>query len=155
MKIGVVSDTHGLLRPQVLPALKGVRHILHLGDVGHAGILDDLAKIAPVHAVRGNNDRSGRCASLPETDVLIFEDHYVYLLHDVSALSLDPAAAKFSAVLYGHTHRPYIEQRKGVLFFNPGSCGPRRFDLPVTVGLLHLQRGAVARAEILHLPTDL
>ena len=106
MKIGVVSDTHGLLRPEVLPALAGVDHILHLGDVGDPAILKSLAEIAPVHAVRGNIDRTGPCSRLPETDVLLFEGHY-FICSTISAtLHLDPAAAKFSAVLYGHSHRP-------------------------------------------------
>ncbi len=139
MKLGVVSDTHGLLRPEVAPALANVDRILHLGDVGQASILADLAQIAPVHAIRGNNDRSGPCSRLPETDVLLFEGHYLYLLHDRSTLRLNPLAAKFSAVLYGHTHRPHIEQHTNVLYFNPGSCGPRRFDLPVTVGILMIE----------------
>mgnify|MGYP001545887027 FL=1 len=133
MKIGVVSDTHGLLRPEVAPALAGVEQILHLGDVGKASILDELARIAPVHAVRGNIDTDGPCTSLPPTDVLLYEGHYLYLLHNIKELSLDPVAAKFSAVLYGHTHRPLIENIRGVLYFNPGSCGPRRFDLAVTI----------------------
>jgi putative phosphoesterase len=141
MKIGVVSDTHGLLRPEVLPALAGVDHILHLGDVGDPAILKSLAKLAPVHAVRGNIDRTGPNCRLPETDVLLFEGHYIYLLHDLSTLRLNPVAAKFSAVLYGHSHRPLIEHKKGVLYFNPGSCGPRRFELPLTVGHLTLSGG--------------
>jgi uncharacterized protein len=151
MKIGVVSDTHGLLRPEVLPALSGVDHILHLGDVGNRTILESLAEIAPVHAVRGNIDRSGPCSRLPETDVLLFEGHYIYLLHNIGALHLDPAAAKFSVVLYGHSHRPSIEARKGVLYFNPGSCGPRRFELPITIGLMTVDRGNEVQAEIVHL----
>lgn len=138
MLIGVVSDTHGLLRPEVAPALSGVEHILHLGDVGSDSILTELERIAPVHAVRGNIDRAGTPAELPDTDVLIFENHYLYLLHDLGALSLDPSAGKFSAVLYGHSHQPRIEHHKGVLYFNPGSCGPRRFNLPVTLGLLEI-----------------
>jgi uncharacterized protein len=151
MKIGVVSDTHGLLRPEVFPALSGVDHILHLGDVGNHSILESLAEIAPVHAVRGNIDRSGPCSRLPETDVLLFEGHYIYLLHDIGTLRLDPAAARFSAVLYGHSHRPNIEPRKGVLYFNPGSCGPRRFELPITIGLMSVEQGADLEAEIVHL----
>jgi len=151
MRIGVLSDTHGLLRPEVVPALEGVEHLLHLGDVGEASILKKLEKIAPIHAVRGNIDRSGPCARLPETDVLLFEGHYVYLLHDVGRLHLDPAAAKFSAVLYGHSHRPAIVHKKGVLYFNPGSCGPRRFDLPVTVGILDLYPGTPPVAELIDL----
>lgn len=141
MKLGVVSDTHGLLRPQVLPALRGVDHILHLGDVGDPQILDSLKQIAPVHAIRGNVDHSSPCGELPETDVLLFEDRYLYLLHDLAALRLDPAAARFAAVLYGHSHKPHIAHRNGVLYFNPGSCGPRRFELPVTLGLLEVHKG--------------
>lgn len=152
MKLGIVSDTHGLLRPEVAPVLAGVEQILHLGDVGNTAVLDALKQIAPVHAVRGNTDRTGHCGRLPETDVLLFEGHYLYLLHDLGTLHLDPAAAKFSAVLYGHSHRPQIEHKRGVLYFNPGSCGPRRFDLPVTVGFLWLEEGADPQAEIVHLP---
>ncbi len=151
MKIGVVSDTHGLLRPEVLPALQGVEQILHLGDVGKLSILKELEKIAPVHAVRGNIDREGPCSRLPETDVLLFEGHYLYLLHDIATLRLDPAAAKFAAVLYGHSHRHSIVQKKGVLYFNPGSCGPRRFDLSVTLGLLTVEPGRALQAEIVTL----
>jgi len=154
MKIGVVSDTHGLLRPEVLPVLAGVDRILHLGDVGKPSILAELERVAPVHAIRGNIDRTGPASRLPETDVLLFEDHYLYLLHDLGTLRLDPAAAKFSAVLYGHSHKPRIEHRKGVLYFNPGSCGPRRFELPVTIGLLHLETGKELRPEIVHLPVE-
>ena len=139
MKIGVVSDTHGLLRPEVAPALKGVDQILHLGDVGKISILDELSRIAPVTAIRGNVDREGRCAKLPETDVVLIEGYYIYMLHDLKSLHLDPAAAKFAAVLSGHTHVPNYASKKGVLYFNPGSCGPRRFDLPVTIGLLAIK----------------
>jgi uncharacterized protein len=140
MKIGVVSDTHGLLRPEVPAALGGADHILHLGDVGDPAILKSLAEIAPVHAVRGNIDHSGPNSRLPETEVLLFEGHYLYLLHDLGALRLDPVAAKFAAVLCGHSHRPKIEHKQGVLYFNPGSCGPCRFELPVTIGMLTLER---------------
>jgi len=138
MRIGIVSDTHGLLRPEVLPALRGVHHILHLGDVGKPSILDELRTVAPVTAIRGNIDREGPCAKLPETEVVLFEDRYLYLLHDLKTIHLDPAAAKFAAVLYGHTHVPNYINKKGVLYFNPGSCGPRRFELPITLGLLEI-----------------
>ncbi len=151
MKIGVVSDTHGLLRPEVLPALQGVDHILHLGDVGKASILKSLESIAPVHAVRGNVDREGACSKLPETEVLLFEGHYLYLLHDIGTLHLDPAAAKFSVVLYGHSHRPATLHKKGVLYFNPGSCGPRRFELSPTIGLLRLKQDTAPVADIVRL----
>lgn len=151
MKIGVVSDTHGLLRPEVLAALEGVEAILHLGDVGDAKILDALREIAPVTAVRGNIDQSGPCSRLPETEVLLIEGGYVYLLHDIGTLHLDPAAAKFAAVLYGHSHKPTIWRHKGVLYFNPGSCGPHRFKLPVTIGFLHLEHDGLLEAEIVDL----
>jgi len=136
MKIGVISDTHGLLRPEVAPALRGVERILHLGDVGTASVLQALEQIAPVNAIRGNVDREGPCSELPETEVVLIADRYVYMLHDLKTLHLDPAAGRFAAVLFGHTHVPNFYRRKGVLYFNPGSCGPRRFELPVTVGLL-------------------
>ena len=152
MKLGIVSDTHGLLRPEVLPALKGVERILHLGDVGKPQILRELEKIAPVTAIRGNVDREGECYKLPETDVVLIEDHYLYLLHDLKTLHLDPAAARFSAVLYGHTHVPNYHHKKGVLYFNPGSCGPRRFDLPMTIGLLRLGEDGELKPEIVNLP---
>jgi uncharacterized protein len=151
MKIGVISDTHGLLRPEVLPALKGVQQILHLGDVGKPLILHELERIAPVTAIRGNVDREGECGKLPETDVVLIEGHYLYMLHDLKTLHLDPAAAKFAAVLFGHTHVPNFYTKKGVLYFNPGSCGPRRFELPVTVGLLTVEKDGELAAEIVPL----
>jgi hypothetical protein len=141
MKIGVLSDTHSLLRPEVAPALAGVEIILHLGDVGKISILTELAKIAPVTAIRGNIDRDGPCSELPETDVVLIEGRYVYMLHDLGTLHLDPAAGKFAAVLFGHSHVPNFYRRKGVLYFNPGSCGPRRFELPVTLGLIDVVDG--------------
>ena len=148
MKLGVVSDTHGLLRPEVVPALRGVDRILHLGDVGKISILGELAKIAPVTAVRGNVDREGACAKLPETEVVLVEGHYIYMLHDLKTLRLDPAAAKFAAVLHGHTHVPNFYTKKAVLYFNPGSCGPRRFELPVTVGVLTVDAKGELKPEI-------
>jgi putative phosphoesterase len=150
MKVGVVSDTHGLLRPEVIPALAGVEHILHLGDVGNPAILKSLEKLAPVTAIRGNVDKSGPCSRLPETEVLLLEDHYIYMLHDVHTLHLDPAAAKFGAVLFGHSHKPEIRRHKGVLYFNPGSCGPRRFELPVSIGFLTITKDDLL-AETQHL----
>src|SRR5580658_2448746 len=151
MKIGVVSDTHGLLRPEVAPALAGVERILHLGDVGKASILDELEKIAPVTAVRGNVDREGACGKLPETDVVLIEGRYIYMLHDLKTLHLDLAAGKFAAVLHGHTHVPNFYTKKGVLYFNPGSCGPRRFELPVTIGLLTVSAHGELKPEVVHL----
>jgi putative phosphoesterase len=150
-RIGVISDTHGLLRPEVAPALAGVERILHLGDVGKPSVLKELAKIAPVTAVRGNIDRTGPCGKLPETEVLLLRGRYVYMLHDLNTLHLDPAAGKFAAVLFGHTHVPNFYRRKGVLYFNPGSCGPRRFRLPVTVGLLTIGENGEFEAKIIPL----
>ena len=151
MKIGVISDTHGLLRPEVAPALAGVERILHLGDVGKPSVLKELEKIAPVTAVRGNVDRGGPCGALPETDVVLIAGRYVYMLHDLETLHLDPAAGKFAAVLFGHSHVPNFFRRKGVLYFNPGSCGPRRFNLPVTVGLLTVNADGEFEAKIVPL----
>ena len=152
MKLGIISDTHGLLRPEITPALAGVDHILHLGDVGKVSILRELEKIAPVTAIRGNVDRDGPCAELPETEVVLFEGRYLYLLHDLKTLHLDPAAGKFAAVLHGHTHVPNFFTKKGVLYFNPGSCGPQRFELPVTIGLLTIDAHGNLKPEIVYLP---
>jgi len=151
MKIGVVSDTHGLLRPEVIPALTGVDHILHLGDVGKISILHELEKIAPITAIRGNVDHEGPCGTLPETEVVLFEGKYIYMLHDLNSIHLDPAAAKFAAVLYGHSHVPTFYKKKGVLYFNPGSCGPRRFQLPVTIGMLTIDENGELEARIVPL----
>jgi putative phosphoesterase len=151
MKIGVVSDTHGLYRPKIARALHGVERILHLGDIGNQQVLDELGKIAPVTAVRGNNDRLGPSSQFPETDVVLIADRYVYMLHDLGTIHLDPAAGKFAAVLFGHTHVPNFYRRKGVLYFNPGSCGPRRFDLPVTVGILKVDSDGEFKAKIINL----
>jgi uncharacterized protein len=151
VKIGVISDTHGLLRPEVPPLLAGVESILHLGDVGDAKILKTLREIAPVTAIRGNIDHEGPCARLPETEVLLIEGGYIYLLHDLGSLHLDPAAAKFAAVLYGHSHKATIWRHKGVLYFNPGSCGPRRFNLAVTMGYLHIGSNGSIEPQIVDL----
>ena len=134
--IGVISDTHGLLRPEALAALQGVEHILHAGDVGEPSILTRLSQIAPVTAIRGNIDVQGACSHLPATEVVTLRDHTFYMLHDLQALDLDPAAAGFSAVISGHSHRPLIEWRKNVLYLNPGSAGPRRFSLPISLALV-------------------
>src|ERR1700684_1959316 len=122
MTVGIISDTHGLLRPEALLALRGVQHILHAGDVGDPAILDALRRIAPVTAIRGNIDEHGPCSHLPATEVVTLEAHTFYMLHDRHALDLDPAAAGFSAVISGHSHQPLIEGRKGVLYLNTGSA---------------------------------
>src|ERR1039457_2049376 len=155
MKIGVISDSHGLLRPEVAPAFAGVERILHLGDVGKASILEELKKIEPVTAVRGNVDQTGLCRELPETEVVMIGGRYVYMLHDLGALHLDPAAGKFAAVLSGHADIPNFYTRKGALYFNPGSCGPRRFQLPVTVGLLTFSNVLGFRAKVIPLDVAL
>jgi uncharacterized protein len=152
MKIGVVSDTHGMLRPEVLPLLAGSDHILHLGDVGDPEILGALVKIAPVTAIRGNIDTHGPCAKLPETEVATLAGLHFYMLHDVQRLDLDPAAAGFAAVLYGHSHKPEIQWKKGVLYLNPGSCGPRRFSLPITCAQIQIKEDGQLEAEIFQLP---
>lgn len=133
VRVGLVSDTHGLLRPEVFPLLEGVDHIIHGGDVGGEEILEGLRRIAPVTAVRGNTDGGHFGRSLPATAAVELGGHTLYVLHILDELDLDPAAADVSAVIYGHTHQPKVEDREGVLYVNPGSCGPRRFTLPVTV----------------------
>jgi uncharacterized protein len=146
--VGVISDTHGLLRPEALAALAGSDHIVHAGDIGDAGILQALAAIAPVTAVRGNNDHGAWATALPDTAVLEVEGQLLYVLHDVAALDLDPAVAGFSAVIAGHSHRPLSEPRGPVLYFNPGSAGPRRFRLPIAVGHLRVDARAGVRGDI-------
>ena len=137
-RIGLISDTHGLLRPEALRALKGLDLIVHAGDVGDPEILDALKALAPVFAVRGNVDTEPWAQALPETEVVNTGRATLYVLHDLGALDLDPAAAGFHIVVSGHSHKPVWAERDGVLFVNPGSAGPRRFDLPVTVAILQL-----------------
>ena len=148
--VGVISDTHGLLRPEALDKLRGVDAIVHAGDIGDPEILGQLRKIAPVTAVRGNIDTSARGSTLPETKVLEIGGVSLYVLHNVQELDLDPAAAGFAAVIFGHSHKPLIDWRKGVLFFNPGSAGPKRFSLPISLGRLRLRNGKV-KAELIEL----
>lgn len=136
MIIGVISDTHGLLRPEALAALAPARHILHAGDIGNIEILDALRQLAPVTAIRGNVDTSGPCARFPATELVEVAGRHFYLVHSISDLDINPAAAGVSAVISGHSHRPSQETRNGVLYLNPGSAGPRRFELPVTVALI-------------------
>jgi putative phosphoesterase len=136
--IGLISDTHGLLRPQALRALEGSDLIIHAGDVGDPEILKTLKILAPVLAVRGNVDTGPWALALPETEVIETDAATIYILHDVHALDLDPVAAGFQIVVSGHSHKPSRTEHGSVLFLNPGSAGPRRFDLPVTVALLHL-----------------
>jgi uncharacterized protein len=144
MLIGVISDTHGLLRPEAVAALRGVEHILHAGDVGDVAILDALREIAPVTAIRGNVDVSGACAELPSTDVVELGDRLFYLVHSVHDLDINPAAARVAMVVSGHSHKASVTVRDGVVYFNPGSAGPRRFSLPVTVGFVTVEDGVEA-----------
>jgi uncharacterized protein len=135
-KVGLISDTHGLLRPEAIAALEGTDLIIHAGDVGRPGILVELRKIAPVVAIRGNIDTDHWAAELPATTAVDVNGGLIYVLHDVHDLDLNPADAGFRMVLSGHSHKPGQTERDGVLYVNPGSAGPRRFRLPVTLGLL-------------------
>lgn len=141
MLVGVISDTHGLLRPEALDALAGVEHILHAGDVGNADILDRLREIAPVTAIRGNIDVHGPCAELPATEAIELAGYFIYMVHAIEDLDLKPSAAKIDIVISGHSHKASIVWKDGVLYLNPGSAGPRRFLLPVTLMLLRLEVG--------------
>ena len=140
MRIGVISDTHGLLRPEAIAALVAFapQHILHAGDVGDPAILDALARIAPVTAIRGNIDIAGPCAELPPTEYVELANKAFYLVHSIHDLDIDPMAAGVSVVVSGHSHQPSVETRRDVLYLNPGSAGPRRFKLPVTLALVTL-----------------
>ena len=148
--VGVISDTHGLLRPEALAALAGVERIVHAGDIGAPDVLQALGRIAPVTAVRGNNDRERWAADIPETDVLEIGDVSLYVLHDLHELDLDPRAAGFAAVIAGHSHQPRVDERDGVLYLNPGSAGPRRFKLPISLARLTVT-GPRLRAELVTL----
>jgi putative phosphoesterase len=142
-RIGVIADTHGLLRPEALKALRGVELIIHAGDVGGPEILEALQALAPVYAVRGNTDRGDFGRSLPQAQVVPVGEVQLYVLHELFCLDLDPAAAGLAAVIFGHSHRPHLERKEGVLYLNPGSAGPRRFTLPVTLALLKVQKNGL------------
>lgn len=148
--LGVISDTHGLLRPEAVKALRGSYLILHAGDVGSPEILKELRQLAPVHAVRGNIDTAPWCDSLPQTEVIEVGGLSLYMLHDLKQLDLNPSAAGFAAVICGHSHSPMNEVRNGVLYFNPASAGPRRFKLPICVGKLHISSSKI-KGEIIDL----
>jgi putative phosphoesterase len=150
MQVGVISDTHGLLRPEAIAALRGSKMIIHAGDIGSSDVLDALRALAPVVAVRGNNDRDRWAHKIAETEVVDAGGVLLYVIHDVHEIDLDPQAAGFAAVIAGHSHKPRCEEKDGVLWFNPGSAGPRRFKLPIAVGRLHVEHKRV-RGEILEL----
>lgn len=141
MIIGVISDTHGVVSKQAIEALQGSQLIIHAGDVGDPKVLETLEKIAPVYAVRGNTDRGRWAQGLPMTQVVEIGDMDFFVIHDISMLNLDPKAAGFKAVIYGHSHAPKKEWREGVLYFNPGSAGPRRFHLPICLGRIKITNG--------------
>ena len=145
--IGLISDTHGLLRAEAVEALRGSDLIVHAGDIGGADVVERLSGIAPVVAVRGNNDRGAWAADLRETEILEVERALVYVVHDIAHLDVDPAAAGLHVVVSGHSHRPGIRERDGILYVNPGSAGPRRFSLPVSLGRLFVS-GARVRAQL-------
>jgi putative phosphoesterase len=149
-RVGLISDTHGLVRPQALAALRGSDHIVHAGDIVEPEILAKLAGIAPLTAVRGNNDRGPWAQALADTETLTLGAVTLHVIHDLKQLAIDPRAARCDVVVAGHSHKPVVERRDGVLFVNPGSAGPRRFTLPVTVGMLEIE-GRSVRAEIVKL----
>jgi uncharacterized protein len=145
-RVGLISDTHGLLRPEARAFLQGSDYIVHAGDVGHPGILDELAKLAPVTVVRGNNDKGPWAEHLRESELLHLGEVLVCVIHDLAGLDMEPPAAGVRIVISGHSHKPLVAERDGVLYVNPGSAGPRRFRLPIAVGeLLVTGRSASAR----------
>lgn len=150
LRVGVISDTHGLLRPEAIAALAGVDHILHAGDVGDAAILERLRDVAPLTAIRGNVDVAGVCGALPATDAVELGGTLFYLVHSLADLDIDPLIASVGVVVSGHSHRAAVVERDGILYLNPGSAGPRRFNLPITLGMVELSAGAV-RARIVPL----
>lgn len=149
--IGLISDTHGLIRPQALDALRGVELILHAGDIGKPEVLDALKTIAPLAVIKGNNDRDAWAKKLADTKTVITGGVKLYLIHNVNELGLDPSERDIAVVISGHSHKPSVVTRDGVLFVNPGSAGPRRFKLPVAVARLRIAAGAI-KAEIIELP---
>lgn len=140
--IGVISDTHGLVRPQALEALAGVDMILHAGDIGNSAVLDTLRAVAPVVAVRGNNDKGDWADSLPNWEVVDIGSLSIYMLHDLKEIDISPAGT-FQVIVSGHSHKPAVEERRGVLYVNPGSAGPRRFNLPISLAHLRVQGDSV------------
>jgi uncharacterized protein len=149
-RVGLISDTHGLLRPEAMAALRGSDFIVHAGDIGDARVLEELKDLAPVTAVRGNNDKGSWARQIEEAEVLQIGEVFIYVLHDLAALDLDPVAAGFQVVVSGHSHKPSIEDREGVLYVNPGSSGPRRFKLPVAVAELEIA-GRSVNARLIEL----
>ena len=150
LRVGLVSDTHGLLRPEARTFLLGCDYIIHGGDVGDVKILDELAVIAPLIAVRGNNDTEPWAARLPVTELIRVGNVFVYVIHNLAELDIDPGVAGIRVIVSGHSHKPMIEERDGVLYVNPGSSGPRRFKLPISVGEIMVS-GSAVRARLVDL----
>jgi hypothetical protein len=151
MRVGLISDTHGLLRPEAFAFLQGCDHIVHGGDIGDARILDALAAIAPLTAVRGNNDGAAWADGVPETALCELAGVRLFALHDLAQLAIDPVAEGIRVVVSGHSHRPLAEQRGSVLYLNPGSAGPRRFSLPISAAELVIEEGGALRPRIVKL----
>ncbi len=149
--IGVISDTHSLLRPEAHEALQGCDAILHAGDIGSQDVVDELRAIAPLHIVRGNIDTSPWAKEYPETEAVKIADKYFYILHNINHLDIDPADAEFDAVIFGHSHRQHNEVKDGVLYFNPASAGPRRFSLPISLGKIYLEEDGTLSTEFIEL----
>lgn len=152
MRVGVISDTHGLLRPEAVQVLAGCAHILHAGDVGTDDILEALQAVAPLTAIRGNIDHGGACGKLPLSETIELDGKLIYMLHAREHLDLHPHAAGIAAVIFGHSHQPQISWASGVLYFNPGSAGPRRFRLPVTLGILECSSDTLTPSIVSLLP---
>ena len=148
VKVGLISDTHGLLRPEALAAMRGCAHIVHAGDIGNRAVLEALEAIAPVIAVAGNNDRASWAEGIPSTATLEVAGARIFVIHDLEELAMDPAREGFGAVISGHSHQPLVRGENGVLYVNPGSAGPRRFRLPIAVGYLHVSARGALRAEL-------
>jgi putative phosphoesterase len=153
LRVGLVSDTHGLLRPEARAFLAGCDYIVHGGDVGNAEILDDLALMAPLIAVRGNNDTQIWAARLAQTELVRVGNIFLYVIHNLEELDIDPAAAGVRVVVSGHSHQPKVEERAGILYVNPGSCGPRRFKLPISAGEITVS-GSAVKARIVDLASS-
>jgi uncharacterized protein len=150
LRVGLISDTHGLLRPEARAFAGACDYIIHGGDIGSAAILDELSAMAPLIAVKGNNDRQAWAAHLPQTEMIRVGGVFIYVIHDLSQLDIEPDAAGAHVIVSGHSHKPLIELRNGILYVNPGSCGPRRFNLPLSVGEIRVE-GTKVRARTVEL----
>jgi putative phosphoesterase len=150
LRVGLISDTHGLLRPEARAFARDCDYLIHGGDIGSAAILDQLSALAPLTAVKGNNDRQAWAAHLPQTELIRVGGVFIYIIHDISELDIEPLAAGAQVIVSGHSHKPSIEFRDGILYVNPGSCGPRRFNLPLSVGEIRVE-GTKVRARTIEL----